>query len=394
MERSRSQSSIRVVKGRAGFRAQVIAPNGSRTTKQCRTRQEARDWITLTLARDSSTSAARAVNSESSLGQWVEKWLAARVTKVAPKTYANELSHVRLYLAPLADVPLADLSAGAIEDWLSALEHGGRLARPGRGQPHTVRICHSLISTILRDAVKHRLIASSPMAHVTRPRVPPPAPKHLSLDELRIVLDEVAATGDPRSLAVELMALLGLWRNESLGLTWADVDHVGRHIYVRAQLGRASNAPGAPLVRRELKTLSSRRALAIPASLDEKLRRARERAHRGADEDYVISLGDGRPADPDALTRWLDELGRGVGIKVTPHRLRHTAATLMLNQGVPIESVSKVLGHSEIRTTGIYARVLDRSADAAIDALASIVQLAAPLEPGSNAPLVTSDESM
>ena len=74
------------------------------------------------------------------------------------------------------------------------------------------------------------------------------------------------------------------------------------------------------------------------------------------------------------ICRLTKKVGRSLDIKVTPHRLRHTAATLKLNEGVPIESVSKVLGHSEIRTTGIYARVLDKSADAALNALASLVE--------------------
>ena len=316
---------------------------------------------------------AEQLTTESTLGEWTQKWLRARVTKVAPKTYANELSHVRRYLYPMFPVTLSELSPGAIEDWLSSIEHTGRQARPGRGQPHTVRICHSLISVILRDAVKHRLLTHNPMTQVARPRIPPPAPKHLSLDELRRVLDRTSSTGDPRSLAVELMALLGLRRNEALGLVWADIDFEGAHIYVRAQLGRASNDVGAPLIRRELKTLSSRRVLALSPSLDARLRSVRASATHLAESDFVISLANGRPTDPDALTRWLGEIGRSLGLKVTPHRLRHTAATLMLNEGVPIESVSKVLGHSEVRTTGIYARVLDRSADEAVGALATLL---------------------
>ena len=54
----------------------------------------------------------------------------------------------------------------------------------------------------------------------------------------------------------------------------------------------------------------------------------------------------------------------------TPHRLRHTSATMMLNLGSPSEAVGKVLGHSDVRTTGVYARVLDATGGDALEALA------------------------
>ena len=111
------------------------------------------------------------VPSSPSLGEWLAQWLATRALKVSPKTYSNELSHAPRYLGPLSAVALSALTPGTIEDWLATIERRGLAARPGRGQPHTVRICHSLISSVLRDAVKHRIIDASPIAHVAWPLV-------------------------------------------------------------------------------------------------------------------------------------------------------------------------------------------------------------------------------
>lgn len=89
---------------------------------------------------------------------------------------------------------------------------------------------------------------------------------------------------------------------------------------------------------------------------------------------FVVSMDGRSPADPDATTAWLTNLGADFGIPVTPHRLRHTAATLMLNQAVPLEAVGKVLGHGDVKTTAVDDRVLDSSSDRAVDALAKLFE--------------------
>jgi site-specific recombinase XerD len=86
---------------------------------------------------------------------------------------------------------------------------------------------------------------------------------------------------------------------------------------------------------------------------------------------------EGFPVDPDAFSHWLTAIGRRAGIRVSPHRLRHTSATLMLNRGVAIEAVGKVLGHTDIKTTGVYARVLDSTGAEALQILASDLDEAA-----------------
>lgn len=241
----------------------------------------------------------------------------------------------------------------------------------------------------IRDPfTKHRLLAIGPMVQVNRPAVPPASPKHLTLTQLQDVRKAAESSGDPRALAVQLMAQLGLRRNEAIGLIWSDIDLENRTVCVVAQLGRDQELHGTHLHRRALKTLSSRRTLSISIQFAEQLRLRRDSlGGSDATSAFVVSLDGQRPVDPDALTRWLKSIGDSVGVTVSPHRLRHTAATLRLNEGVPLASVGKVLGHSDIRTTSVYARVLDRSADTALRALSDL------LESSSEVPNGTSDYS-
>ena len=372
-KRANREGSIAKVKGRSGYRAQVTLLDGSRPTKQCRSLQEARDWIQkqLFLEEAGELPPARRLT----FGEWSRSWLESRAERVTPKTLANETSHYRNYFGPLAKLQLDRMTAGDIQGWLANIERRGLKRKPGVGQPHTARICHSLLSAILRDAVQHHLIRSSPMSGVAKPKLPSPAPKFLDRDDALRLLDAVDATGDPRSTAVHLMLRLGLRRNEALGLTWSDVDFDSGMVTIRFQLGRVDNPdppePGSRLlVRRELKTMSSRRTLRISGELLDRLVSLRHSALEEDPNAFVVTLDGYTPTDPDAMSHWLKQVGRDIGVAVTPHRLRHTSATMMLNRGVAIEVVGKVLGHSDHRTTGVYARVLDSTGAAALDVLA------------------------
>jgi integrase/recombinase XerC len=76
------------------------------------------------------------------------------------------------------------------------------------------------------------------------------------------------------------------------------------------------------------------------------------------DEDHVFILHDRVPA-PETIRRRLELYGQQVGVQVSPHRLRHTFATRLLNQGMPITSLQKLLGHKHLDMTLRYAQVYD-----------------------------------
>jgi integrase len=370
--RSNREGTIFKIKGRPGYRAQVTLLDGSRPTKQCRTIQEANDWIGQQQALD--RMGQRRATSTTTLDEWATRWFSARAGHVAPRTVANEWSHYHRYFGPLSKKRLEHLTAGHIQDWLLSIERAGLASKPGTGRPHTTRLCFSLLSVMMRDALNHELIGANPMTGVKRPKVPAPEPKFLTRIEVDRLIAAVDDTGDPRAFAVHLMLRLGLRRNEALGLTWGDVDLRGGTLEVVFQLGRVP-APrglgGTVLVRRELKTLSSRRQLKLFGDVLEDLTHLYQSRVEPGDDTFVISLVDGYPVDPDAFSHWLAALGRRIGVVVSPHRLRHTSATLMLNGGVSIEAVGKVLGHTDIKTTGVYARVLDETGSAALETLAN-----------------------
>lgn len=371
--RSRGEGSIQELPGRPGYRAQLTLPDGRRPTKQFKTKQQAADW--LAEQRALAKAGALVAPTALTLGAWMEEWLATRHR--APNTLALERSHYRTHFDPIAQVRLDRLSPLVCRRFIEGLDHKLKARRPPLGQPHTLRHCYNLLRTALEAAVEHRLLASNPLAAIPRPKVPKPAPKYLTEDGVGKVLRAADASGDRRSIAVHLMLRLGLRRGEALGLTWSDVDVERRTVTISHQLQREPD-PARPgrtnLVRVAPKTATSIRVLSADDSLLALLEAHRGHPFYGSEpDDFIVCAPGGKPFDPDATSSWLRELGSSVDVRVTPHRLRHTAATMMLNHDVAITTVGSVLGHSDIRTTAIYARVLDDTRSSALRTLGEVV---------------------
>jgi len=128
---------------------------------------------------------------------------------------------------------------------------------------------------------------------------------------------------------------------------------------------------------KEPKTLHSKRAVSLSPSLAVLLREFREdqevmRKKIGnplTDEDFVFSWPDGRPLDPDVVTKAFHRIAGKAGLtNIRLHDLRHTHATLMLKAGVHPKVVSERLGHANIGITlDIYSHVLPGLQEAAAE---------------------------
>jgi integrase len=196
---------------------------------------------------------------------------------------------------------------------------------------------------------------------------PPKAPRTegrtFSPDQARHFLD--ALKGNRNEALFALMLSTGLRRGEALGLMWTDLDREAGVIRVARQLKREGRA----LVTSDTKTFRSRRAVNLPVKmmvtlLEHETFQLSERERRGprwVDTGFIFTTSKGTPIDPRnfyrAFRKICDEAGLG---HWHPHELRHSAASLMLAQGVKLHVVSQVLGHSSIRmTSDVYGHLLE-----------------------------------
>jgi integrase len=164
-----------------------------------------------------------------------------------------------------------------------------------------------------------------------------------------------------------------------MGLRWSDIDFEENKFRVEKTL---STTRGGPYLSTP-KTEASKRRLTLNPSMSallqsHRIAQAEEAKIAGSkflDKDFVFSTRTGEPIDPNNFYRSVKRVCKKAGLKEHgPHVLRHTFATLLLEDGVPIHIVSRILGHSNIRiTVDIYGHLSDEGQGAAMDRIQGLL---------------------
>jgi integrase len=294
------------------------------------------------------------------VADFLDRWLSEVVKpRRSHGHWRNCEAYVRLHIKPvIGKMTLSKLNASDVEAMINATRAKGVA-------PDTVRLVHATLRAALtvarRWGLVHENVATltEPIS-VTRGEVAP-------LTEAEVGRLLSAAQNDPLGAYVTVAIALGLRPGEARALTWDDVDLDSDHPVLRVR--RAfRRAPGGEALG-EPKTARSRRTIALPEQCVAALR-----AHRAAQlkerlraetewetGNFVFTNSVGRPLSAHTVARWFRRLCATAGV-TTPHRLydcRHTAATLLLGQGVHPRVVMEVLGHSTFRLTmDTYTHVL------------------------------------
>ena len=315
------------------------------------------------------------------LGDYLDEWLDRRRSQLRPTSLHNYRQVIRAYLRPrLGDVPLGELDRRMLESHYAFLLTSG--GRNGKAlAPATVQHTHAVLHRALKDAMLDGLLDRNPAELARKPKHDP---REVELDdELQIWTAEQAVRflelvdGHPLRALWHLALGTGGRRGELLGLRWKDVDFEERRVRIR----RGLTAVGG--VARLLGTKTSRsRILSVGDSVLDALQRERgeqaERRQAAGDAwtdrwGLVFTTPTGDPIEPITVTREFRRLVRALDVPVIRlHDLRHTHASLLLEQGVPIKVVSERLGHATISMTmDIYAHLLpamDEDAAARLEA--------------------------
>jgi integrase len=243
--------------------------------------------------------------------------------------------------------------------------------------PRSVLHLHRVIHRALGHAQRWGLVDKNQADLVEPPRPEPREMRALSPDEARRVLE--AAAGDRFEALYVLAMTTGMRQGELLGLRWRDVDVDTRSVRVTGSL---QYIPGQGLRVSSPKTARSRRNVLLSELAAGALRRHRRRQdveRQGSaeweDNDLVFPNRRGRPMyATNLLARSFAGLLKGAGVpKIRFHDLRHTAATLLLGQGVHPKVVSEMLGHTNTSITlDLYSHAtptMQREAAGAFDRL-------------------------
>lgn len=302
------------------------------------------------------------------VASWIATTLAASDRKPSTKATYATLLRSQVLTDDIASKALADLRPSHVEALTVRMKAKGC-------SPSTIRQTYTILRAVLETAVRDELLASNPAAKIKRPGVPRVEARYLTVAEVAVLLE---AAKDSRYVPLmRLLVATGLRRGEALALRWQDVDLTNGVLRVRGTLSRI----GGQLVIGEPKTERSRRDVPLSPATVAMLRALKvgqtaERLKAGSlwvDSGHVFTTEEGQPRDPRGALRAISTIAKAAGLeKVGLHTLRHSAATAMLEAGVPLRTVSELLGHSSVAVTGdVYGHVSTEGARSAVERLSA-----------------------
>ena len=332
-----------------------------RRSLYARTRKQAHDRLTSAL--HELQQGVEPTRQRETVAVYLAEWLAAAESTVRHSTHRRYRQIVQHQLVPhLGRIPLAKLTPGDVEAMLHALADEGMA-------PRTVHHARTVLRTALARAMRHGLVVRNAAALAAPPRVAHREIRSLDPDQVRLFLATVK--GHPHEALLTTAVATGLRQGELLGLRWPDVDLAAGTITVRHALQWIDGSP--TLV--ETKTTKSRRTIPLPKVAAEALASLWAQRSAGTVSSPYLFIGTaGQPLRGTVALRALEDVLRTAGLpRVTFHALRHTAASLLLAQGVHPRVVMELLGHSTIALTmNTYSHVipaLEREAAERMDAL-------------------------
>lgn len=307
-------------------------------------------------------------------GQWMDVWFenCAKI-KVRPSSHQTYRGYIDNHIKPnIGDIPLSKLSSLHLQKLYKKLLAGGRVERvEAKGQPKglsakTVRNINQVISSAMDFAKDQKLISSNPTDGCALPKLEHKEMKTLPVEQLTSFLREAKESGVFELYYIELAT--GLRRGELLGLKWGDIDLERGNLRVQRQIARINGT----VIEAPLKTKNAYRTLPLSADAVGVLQ---EQKKKGGNSPYVFPSPTGGPISPDSVLHMLHRVLKRAGLsKVRFHDLRHTFATLALQNGVDIKTVSGMLGHySAGFTLDTYTHVTTSAKKEAANTMGSIL---------------------
>lgn len=246
---------------------------------------------------------------------------------------------------------------------------------------HTIHLIYRIISASLKKAKIIKLLKDNPASGITLPKIRKKEMNVWSLEQVNYFINESKKTQRlTRCYIGFLIALLtGMRQGEIMGLRWKDIDMESQIIYIRQTLSQDAK------IKYGAKNDSSIRSIHVSTKLISELNLHRKRVLAEKlllgqdynDFDLVICTQSGKPMIPRNFRKEFYNLTEKIDLpKIRFHDLRHTHATMLIQQNVNVKLISERLGHAEIGTTlNTYSHVLPNMQKTVSDELDKIIEM-------------------
>lgn len=328
--------------------------------------------------------------------EFIDKWLTDYANvNLQPKTlleYKNLLNRIN---TALGHIKLTQLQPTHLTEFYNNLRENGirQDGKPGGLSEKTILHHHRLISSILTAALQWGFILNNPALRVKAPKVAKKEARHFNVEETEYILQLLEDEPLKYRVMITLSIYGGMRQGELTALTWDDIDFENCIIKINKSL---QHLPGQDTFIKGTKTETSR-VISVPKSVKSLLREYKlwqngEKQKLGDlwhDSNALFTAIDGKPVFPSTISKWFlkfirrhnecimkdesiskEDKEKYLLPEVNFHGLRHTSATLLINQNVDVSTVSKRLGHARTSTTmDIYSHSLQKADITAADKL-------------------------
>lgn len=339
------------------WRAQ-ISSGVKRYGKTFKKKADAQDW--LRKMQNQLEMGLEIEGGKLTLAEYLPQWLEMRKTSLRPSTVYQYRQIIRDHIIPHAgEIPLRDLRLARVERLYTNLHDLGVSVR-------TVQFVHAVLHAALAKAIKYGHIGRNPAHGASLPRN---THSEMNVLDANQVTQFLIAAQDSRYEALYSLAIhTGMRQGELFGLKWTDLNWNHGELKVQRQV-KLETGKGWTFA--DPKTKRGRRTIKLGNEILKLLRTHKKNqdaqksimGSRWKENGLVFPSLAGTPSNPSNLRKeFLKVLDRAGLPRIRFHDLRHTAASLMLSNGIPLNVVSNRLGHSQPSTTlDIYAHLFSET---------------------------------
>ena len=295
--------------------------------------------------------------SEMKFGEWIDAWFRTyavpAIRETTKECYSN---YIYQHIIPsVGSLPLSELTQKDLQDFYGDLKTGGRCIcadKYGEGlSDRMVRGCHAMCRKSLEKAMEQGLIPSNPAIGCKLPPKKAREMQVLTHNELKQFLMQAHYDGYYEFFLLEFST--GLRRGEICGLQWNDLNLGTGELHVHRQVVTVNG--GISIT--EPKTKASDRTIILSPSVLGVIKKLAE----NSDSQWIFPspVKEDTPYNPQSIYRKTQQiLNRSGCKKIRFHDLRHTFATMALENGMDIKTLSNMIGHVSAETTlNIYSHI-------------------------------------
>ena len=321
--------------------------------------EEVRPHSILNKLREECAPPIRKCREDMPFGEWISFWYEIYCKpQISPRTQEGYADRIYKHIIPeLGQIPLNKLTQNDLQQFYARLKTSGRLIRVEQFGPglsdRMVRVCHASCRSALEKAVQEGLIRINPAIGCKLPPKKSREMQVLTQEEMQRFLIQARQDGYYELFLLELGT--GMRLGEILALQWTDLNFRTGEL----RIDKSMCYLGGKLQITEPKTKSSIRTVILPPALLEVLKAYQQTV----DSRWMFPspAKANAPLTQNYVRRRMQQTLKRAGCKVVRfHDLRHTFATMALEHGMDVKTLSTIIGHvSSATTLDIYSHVTD-----------------------------------